>query len=83
MADAIISDIQDQKDDFKGYFFENCSTTYSSQSAGQITVDYSNSDGISLQELLTKNIMVDVKKVVALKQLNLRIVNQCILILFQ
>ena len=62
LADAIISDIQDQKDDFKGYFFENCSTTYSSQSAGQITVDYSNSDGISLQELLTKNIMVDVKK---------------------
>lgn len=62
LADAIISDIQDQKDDFKGYFFENCSTTYGSQSAGQITVDYSNSDGISLQELLTKNIMVDVKK---------------------
>lgn len=62
LADAIISDIQDQKDDFKGYFYDNCSTTYSSQSTGQITVDYSNSDGISLQELLTKNIMVDVKK---------------------
>ncbi len=62
LADAIISDIQDQKDDFKGYFYDNCSTTYSSQSTGQITVDYSNSDGISLQELLTKNIVVDVKK---------------------
>lgn len=62
LANAIIDDIQDQKDDFKGYFYDNCSTTYSSQSAGQITVDYSNSDGISLQELLTKNIMVDVKK---------------------
>lgn len=51
LADAIISDIQDQKDDFKGYFFENCSTTYSSQSAGSVKVD----------EMLKGNILVDVK----------------------
>lgn len=63
LKDAIIDDILDQIDDFKGYFRNNtCSTTYSSQSAGQVTVDYSNSDGISLQDLLTKNIVVDVKK---------------------
>ena len=51
LADAIISDIQDQKDDFKGYFFENCSTTYGSQSAGSVEVD----------EMLKGNILVDVK----------------------
>ena len=63
LKEAIIEDILDQIDDFKGYFRNNsCSTTYSSQSAGQVTVDYSNSDGISLQDLLTKNIVVDVKK---------------------
>ena len=68
LKEAIIDDILDQIDDFKGYFRNydsedgNCSTTYSSQSAGQVTVDYSNSDGISLQDLLTKNIVVDVKK---------------------
>ena len=59
---AIIEDLLDQKDDFKGYFYDNCSTSYSTQSGGQVTIDYSNSDGIELQELLTKNIVVDVKK---------------------
>lgn len=62
LANAIINDIQDQKDDFNGYFFSDCSTSYSTQSGGQVTIDYSNSDGISLQELMTKNIVVDVKK---------------------
>lgn len=51
LADAIISDIQDQKDDFKGYFYDNCSTSYSSQSAGSVEVD----------EMLKGNILVDVK----------------------
>lgn len=51
LSDAIISDIQDQKDDFKGYFYDNCSTTYSAQEAGSVEVD----------EMLKGNILVDVK----------------------
>lgn len=51
LSDAIISDIQDQKDDFKGYFYDNCSTTYSAQEAGPVEVD----------EMLKGNILVDVK----------------------
>lgn len=51
LADAIISDIQDQKDDFKGYFYDNCSTSYSSQSAGSVDFD----------DMLKGNILVDVK----------------------
>lgn len=48
---AIIEDLLDQKDDFKGYFYDNCSTSYSTQSAG--SVDFN--------EMLKGNILVDVK----------------------
>lgn len=52
LKEAIIEDILDQIDDFKGYFRNNsCSTTYSSQSAGSVEVD----------EMLKGNIFVDVK----------------------
>ena len=61
LADAIIDDILNQKDDFLVYFYDNCQRSYSTTSGGQITLDYTNDDGISLQELVTKNILVDVK----------------------
>ncbi len=53
LKEAIIDDILDQIDDFKGYFYniDSCSTTYSSQSAGSVEVN----------EMLKGNILVDVK----------------------
>ncbi len=62
LADAIIKDLYNLKDDFQGYFFEICVTNTSFESLGQVTINYENDDGISLQDLLTKNIYVDVKK---------------------
>lgn len=51
LKEAIIEDILDQKDDFKGYFYDNCSTSYSTQSAGSVDFD----------DMLKGNILVDVK----------------------
>ena len=51
LADAIISNLYDLKDDFEGYFFEICVTNTSFESAGSVTVD----------EILYSPIYVDVK----------------------
>ncbi len=58
----IEKDVEDNTELYEVYIPQSCATSYSSQSGGQITIDYTNSDGISLQDLLTKNILVDVKK---------------------
>lgn len=63
LMESIKKDLKDNKKYFEGYIFKNnCLTTANTQSVGQITVDYTNNDNISLQDLLTKNIVVDVKK---------------------
>lgn len=62
LAQTIIDDIKANAGSFSVYIKDNCSDEYSFKSGGQITIDYTNKDDISLQDLLTKNIVVDVKK---------------------
>lgn len=51
LADAIIDDLLNQKDDFEGYFFDNTVCSVNMSSIGTVEID----------EMLKSNILVDVK----------------------
>ncbi len=54
LANAIIDDILGQKDDFDGYFFDLCTTTYNFDLAGQIQPDRED-----IKSMMSGNVLID------------------------